>query len=419
MKVIKKENKLVPALRFEEFKGEWEVKKLGKITSKIGSGSTPSGGEQVYTTHGILFIRSQNVKDDQLSLDKVSFISSEINEKMKGSIVQPNDVLLNITGASIGRSCVVPSSFNIGNVNQHVCIIRVTDEYTPRFLQPFLSSHKGQKLIYQNQTGSGREGLNFVSIRSFKIVIPSLPEQQKIATFLSAVDQKIEQLRQKVKLLEQYKKGLLQQIFSQEIRFKDENGEGFADWEVKRLSGYLFEHKTRNKNTEYKEVFSVAKTKGVINQIEHLGRSYASKDISNYKVVLRNDVIYTKSPTSNFPYGIIKQNKLDRIGVVSVLYAVFSPQNKYIGYLLHAYFLSSVNTYNYLNPLVHKGAKNTMNINNNDFLNGMKLSLPKSIEEQQKIATFLSSMDQKITQVQEQLTQTQAFKQGLLQQLFV
>ena len=197
-------------------------------------------------------------------------------------------------------------------------------------------------------------------------------------------------------LLEEYKKGVMQQIFSQEIRFKKDDGSEFEDWKKIKLKEVLFEHKTRNTENKITEVFSVAKTKGVINQIEHLGRSYASSDLTNYKIIFPNDIVYTKSPTSDFPYGIIKQNKLTRAGVVSTLYAVFKPSNRYIGSFLDYYFSSWVNTYNYLNPLVHKGAKNTMNINNDDFLNGEEIFMPTSEEEQIKIVNFLGLLDKKI-----------------------
>lgn len=225
------ENKNVPELRFPGFEGDWEVKKLGSLTSKIGSGSTPSGGEAVYTTDGILFIRSQNVNNNRLDLTDKTFIPSFIHEKMKGSAVIKGDVLLNITGASIGRSCIVPECVDEANVNQHVCIIRPKNQVDKKYLQAFLSSHKGQKLIYQGQTGSGREGLNFQSIASFKIHFPALPEQQKIADLLSAVDKKIEQLTEKHRLLTEYKKGVMQQIFSQQIRFKDDEGNEYPEWE--------------------------------------------------------------------------------------------------------------------------------------------------------------------------------------------
>jgi type I restriction enzyme S subunit len=190
------------------------------------------------------------------------------------------------------------------------------------------------------------------------------------------------------------------------------------EWKPVKLNEVLKEHKKRNANNEFEEVFSVAKEKGVINQIEHLGRSYASDDISNYKVVYPNDIVYTKSPTASFPFGIIKQNKMDRTGVVSVLYAVFKPKNIELGLLLDFYFSSWINTYNYLVPLVHKGAKNTMNIGNEDFLNGAKIYLPTQKEEQKKITDFFLKIDQRIAQLTEKKQQLEIYKKGITQQLF-
>lgn len=190
------------------------------------------------------------------------------------------------------------------------------------------------------------------------------------------------------------------------------------DWKPVQLKEILKEHKTRNTKNQVEEVFSVAKEKGVINQIEHLGRSYASDDISNYKVIYPNDVVYTKSPTAGFPFGIIKQNKLDRTGVVSVLYAVFKPKNVELGLLLDFYFSSWVNTYNYLVPLVHKGAKNTMNIGNEDFLNGAKIYLPTQKEEQKKITDFLIQIDNRIAQLTEKKEHLELYKKGITQKIF-
>jgi type I restriction enzyme S subunit len=190
------------------------------------------------------------------------------------------------------------------------------------------------------------------------------------------------------------------------------------EWKLTQLKEILKEHKSRNTENEVEEVFSVAKEKGVINQIEHLGRSYSSDNISNYKVVYPNDVVYTKSPTAGFPFGIIKQNKLDRTGVVSVLYAVFKPKNFELGLMLDFYFSSWINTYNYLVPLVHKGAKNTMNIGNEDFLNGVKISLPTQKEEQEKITDFLNQIDNRISQLKEKKENLELFKKGITQKIF-
>lgn len=192
--------------------GEWEEIKLGDIASKVGSGSTPRGGAEAYTEDGIIFIRSQNVNNNQLLLDDVVYIPEQTHKKMSGSKVVANDILLNITGASIGRSCVVPMNFTEANVNQHVCIIRTPND-NPRFIQSFLASKDGQDLIDSHQTGSGREGLNFQSIRSFTLNRPCLEEQTQIANFLSAIDQKIEVVAQQIEQAKLWKKGLLQQMF--------------------------------------------------------------------------------------------------------------------------------------------------------------------------------------------------------------
>lgn len=204
-------------VRFKDDDGnvlpEWSYKKLSKITSKIGSGSTPRGGQEAYTSNGVIFIRSQNVYDNKLDLRKTVFISQSTHTKMKGSKVQKHDVLLNITGASIGRSCVVPKKFEEGNVNQHVCIIRTNNELDPYYLQFFLSSYLGQKIIFQSQAGGGREGLNFESIKLFKIPLPSVKEQQKIAQFLQSLDKKIDAVNDQIEQTKLFKKGLLQQMF--------------------------------------------------------------------------------------------------------------------------------------------------------------------------------------------------------------
>src|SRR5690606_35215279 len=177
-------------------------------SEKVNSGKTPLGGESVYTDQGILFIRSQNVVNDQLELANSVFISNELNNQMKNSIVFPNDILLNITGASLGRSCVVPNDFEIGNVNQHVCIIRLNKSFLPRFIQPIFSSNKGQAIFQSLQTGSGREGLNFESIKGIKISMPSIQEQKKIAEFLSALDSKIQTQKKTIENLKSLKSGL-------------------------------------------------------------------------------------------------------------------------------------------------------------------------------------------------------------------
>ena len=154
-------------------------------------------------------------------------------------------------------------------------------------------------------------------------------------------------------------------------------------WEMKPLSAFLFEHKT--KSDGMCEVHSVSVAKGVVNQVEYLGRSFAAADTSKYNLVKPNDIIYTKSPTGAFPYGIVKQNKNPYNVIVSPLYAVYTPINKYVGYILDSYFESPVATNNYLASLVQKGAKNTIQISNETFIS-KSVCLPSEPKEQKKIA---------------------------------
>ena len=168
----------------------WEVVKLRYLSTKIGSGVTPRGGAEVYSDEGIIFVRSQNVHFDGLKLNDVSFISEEIHDSMSNSKVQKNDILLNITGASIGRCCVVEIEDEM-NVNQHVCIIRPTSDVLSRFLNFVLQSNVGQNQVKLGTTGGNREGLNFEAIKEFNIPLPNLEYQQEIIVHVESITQKI------------------------------------------------------------------------------------------------------------------------------------------------------------------------------------------------------------------------------------
>ena len=198
----------------------WEVVKLDSLVTKIGSGITPKGGREAYVEKGVIFIRSQNVLHGQLSLSDVAFITEEQHESMKNSNIEPMDVLLNITGASIGRSCVVPKEIKKANVNQHVCIIRPTDNLDSSFLCQFLNSVHGKNQVDRFQAGGNREGLNFQQIRSFLIPLPPLTEQQKITDILSTVDERLEVLQEKKQQYQELKKGLMQQLLTGKKRVK-------------------------------------------------------------------------------------------------------------------------------------------------------------------------------------------------------
>jgi len=412
---MKDSKRLVPELRFPDFDDDWEKKRLGDIATKIGSGSTPKGGVEVYTATGIPFIRSQNVIDNQLKLDKVH-IPLSIHKKMKGSKVLKNDILLNITAGSIGRSCVVPINFKEGNVNQHVSIIRLPDN-NPQFLQLILSSATGQKLIFQSMTGSGREGLNFKSIRDFKISLPSQTEQQKIANFLTAIDKRIQTLEKKKTLLEQYKKGVMQKIFSQEIRFRDDDGKAFGDWAYLKLNDIAERVRTKNK-IDHQNVLTISAQLGLVSQLEYFNKSVSSKNLTNYYLIERNDFAYNKSYSKGYPMGAIKRLEKYDYGVVSTLYICFRFNNKVSLDFMVQYFNSGLQNKE-IEKVAQEGARNhgLLNIGVDDFFD-IKLKLPCN-SEQIKIANFLTAIDKKVELVNQQIEHSKEYKKGLLQKMFV
>lgn len=211
------EDETLPKLRFPEFRdaGEWDEHELGPLTTKIGSGITPTGGDKNYKTKGRPFVRSQNVGWGELILNDVAFIDEETHQSFDSTEIKVSDVLLNITGASIGRSAVADSRIAGGNVNQHVCIIRAQPvELNPALLNHFLISERGQKQIDSFQAGGNRQGLNFAQIRSFVIPLPPTEhEQRRIADCLSSFDELIAAQFQKLDTLKTHKKGLMQQLF--------------------------------------------------------------------------------------------------------------------------------------------------------------------------------------------------------------
>jgi len=206
---------------------EWEVTKLKYNLCKIGSGKTPKGGVEVYSDSGVVFIRSQNVYDDGLRLDDVVFINEEINKEMNNSIVKFNDVLLNITGGSIGRSSLVSDIDLRANVNQHVCILRpIISEINPKLLHVIIQSNLIQLQIQALQNGSNREGLNFDQIANMVIVKnKNILEQELIVEYIKNVIDKIYMIinktKKQIKVLKEAKQSLISEAVTGKIEILD------------------------------------------------------------------------------------------------------------------------------------------------------------------------------------------------------
>jgi type I restriction enzyme S subunit len=171
---------LLKAISGKLVEGKYPTKKIADLATFIGSGVTPKGGSEIYKQEGIPFIRSMNVYPEGIVWDGMAYVTEELHNKMKRTHVCDGDVLLNITGASIGRSTIVPVNFGQANVNQHVCILRFNKTVIPEYISMFFNSPIGQEIIMSSQSGMTRQGLNYTQIRDIEVQIPSFEIQQKV-----------------------------------------------------------------------------------------------------------------------------------------------------------------------------------------------------------------------------------------------
>ncbi|WP_028401053.1 restriction endonuclease subunit S [Ectobacillus panaciterrae] len=243
----------------------WEILRVKDTVNKIGNGVTPKGGSEVYTNQGIPFIRSQNVYDEGLRLVDVSFIPLEIHNEMKGSQLKKGDILINITGASIGRTCVVPAELGAANINQHVAFLRTKYWFNTTYISLFLKSAFIKKYIQFEQNGASKEALNLAQIARIPIVLPKIEEQKAIADYLGVktaqIDRKIDLLSQKAIKYSKLKQSLINETVTRGLnktvamRYSGVEwiGEVPEHWGVKRLKelGFLYSGLSGKKGEDF------------------------------------------------------------------------------------------------------------------------------------------------------------------------
>ena len=195
----------------------WALSSIREVCSKTGSGSTPRGGKEVYSDNGIPFLRSQNVYDDGLRLDDVALISAEIHERMSGTAVRPADLLLNITGGSMGRCCRIPNDFAEANVSQHVAIIRAAIPGMADFLHRLVLSPYFQAFIFGEQTGAGRGGLPKNRMDRIAVALPPLAEQHRIVAKVDALITLCDQLESSLTTATTTRSRLLESLLHQAL----------------------------------------------------------------------------------------------------------------------------------------------------------------------------------------------------------
>ena len=413
-----KQNRM-PAIRFRGFVDPWEQRKLGDITVKIGSGKTPSGGKNAYVETGIPLIRSQNVNGDKVDFEDVVYIDEATDESMANSRVFTNDVLLNITGASIGRSAIY-KGLEQANVNQHVCIIRPIEEFHPDFIQLNLTSDNGQKQIEASQAGGGREGLNFQEIGKMEFSFPQIDEQRKIGTYFNSIDRLITLHQRKYDKLVAIKKAMLEKMFPREgSRFPEIRFAGFAEpWEWRKLGdiGETYtglSGKTKDdfghgqaRFVTYMNVFS--------NPISNPEMTEPIEIDPKQHEVEVGDVFFTTSSETPEEVGMssVLLEKQGKTYLNSFCFG-FRPSEKMDSYYL-AYMLRSEPAREKI-ILLAQGISR-YNISKNKVME-IAVSLP-SLDEQKLIGQYFRQLDNLITLHQRKLEKLQAIKKSMLEKMF-
>ena len=293
-------------------------------------------------------------------------------------------------------------------LNQRCGLIRTKGD--PYFLSCLLKTYAFLNQFFESATGGtgNQANVSTKAMEMFSVNTPSLKEQKKIGVLMALLDERIATQNKIIDKLQSLIKGIMAEL--QKV-----GAEG-GTWKKVFLSEVLTERNEHNTNLY--QVFSVSVSQGVVNQVDYLGRSFAAKDTSKYNVAHYGDLVYTKSPTGSFPYGIVKQSLNSQKVAVSPLYGVYVPNSLAVGVYLHEYFMSEINTHNYLHPLIQKGAKNTINITNQRFLENCVL-LPININELLQISKLLRSLNNKIKYQQDILQQYHKQKQYLLRQMFI
>ena len=385
-----------PQLRFPEFSGDWEEKKLSDISDvRDGTHESPK-----YVLDGFPLITSKNLlSNGSIDFENINLVSEEdytnINKRSKVDI---NDILFGMIG-TIGNPVIVKET---GFAIKNVALIKQQKELLNKFMIFYLSGNSIAKQFYIENTGGTQKFLALGVIRSLKIKFPPDTEQQKIAAFLTAVDNKIEQLSKKQALLGEYKKGLMQQIFSQAIRFKADDGSDFPDWKENKVDEFM--EVTRG------QVLAVPEMRQVESEIFKYP-VYSSQTKNNgltgyYTDYLFEDCITWTTDGANAGDVNYRAGKFYCTNVCGVLRSKKGYANLCIAQILNSVsrrYVSYVGNPKLMNNVMEK----------------IKISIPSSINEQTKIANFLSSVDSKIEEVGKQLDESKQFKKALLQQMFV
>lgn len=402
-----------PCLRFSEFNGvEWKTNKLEDIAD-IRTG--PFGSvlhKHDYVIEGTPIITVEHLDDLGISHHNLPLVSDIDKKRLKSYILNTGDLVFSRVG-SVDRCSLISKAENGWLFSGRLLRVRFKDQ-NPEFFNFTFQKETNKQKVRNIAVGQTMPSINTEILKSIELRFPDIKEQKKIAAFLSSVDSKLQALKKKKELLEQYKKGVMQKIFSQELKFKDENGKEFPEWKEKKLGELISElNEKTNTSNQYKVISSTAK--GLFNQDEYFTREIASKDNSGYKILRRNQLVFSPQ---NLWLGNININTKFDIGIVSPSYKIFSFNNGIASVEFCYYYLKTPKLMSEYEQCSEQGASVVRrNLNLTKFLE-IILSLP-SLEEQDKIAGYLKAIDLKINSISIQIEKLESWKKGLLQQLFV
>lgn len=387
----------------------WKTGRINEICT-LSSGSTPRRDNADNFVGEILWVTSGELKK-RIIIDTLEKISEAAASTSNMTMYEPGAVVIAIygleaagirgTASIIGKRCTISQA----------CMAFTEFSKVDNTFFYYWYLNNGQVIGLRYAQGTKQQNLSTDIVGAFPICFPNLKEQRKIAKILTTQDRVIELKEKLLAEKQRQKKYLMQQLLTGKKRFPGFEGE----WRKVKLKEVLFERKEKNIAQDHR-ICSVAVQKGVVDQVEHLGRSYAAADTSNYGVAHYGDIVYTKSPTGDFPYGIIKQSHMHEDVAVSPLYGIYEPACYELGYILHTYFSYAINCSNYLLPIIQKGAKNTINISNDVFVS-KSLYLPTDYEEQQALAQIFITADKEIALLRQDLEREKQKKKALMQLL--
>lgn len=375
---------------------DWETSDLLSLTSKIGSGATPTGGEASYKTEGISLVRSLNVHNNTFIYDKLAHINEAQAKELENVTLEKEDVLINITGASVARSCIVPNDILPARVNQHVAILRANKEkLNPLYLNLLLTSPLFQKILLTLSKGNGgtREALTKKLLQDFVIILPAtIDEQKQIATALSDVDDLISTLQNLIEKKRNIKQGVMQELLSGERRLS-----GFTDeWKEDSLSNHFTNGSTNGAIVKWRA--SSYPKPGLFKAF-----SASGQDVwVDYKMY-NCDAIVISAVGEHCGKCFLAMGEWS---VVANTHILLGDKYQYMPYWI--YIFDNENFW-------QRGGSGQPFVQVKATLK--KTMLIPSYEEQKAIAQVLSDIDSEISILEKRLEKYKALKQGMMQQL--